>query len=230
MIALPEIAGATLLALVCSLDRAAVGQFMLHRPLVAAMVLGLWLHTPQTALFIGVITELCWLVWLPVGGSIPPDDTVIALAATFVAAQKAPAMDPAVAVLAFFCAIPGGMLAGRLEKRLRHFNGYAAKQLGPLMAQSERPLACLRRWHLRGILVFGAIALLSWLLTLGLSWALYPLVAPVLLPLFEALSPVVLLLLLVLASSAFLAALTWRYGWVLFALGFWSVTGLVYGI
>lgn len=74
-----------LVAVLCGLDRTAVLQLMLSRPIVAGPLTGLVLGSPLTGLQVGMLVELLWLGRLPVGASIPPDDTQIAVGGTFLA-------------------------------------------------------------------------------------------------------------------------------------------------
>ena len=60
---------------VCYLDRTAACQLMLHRPLVVATLMGAIFGNMAAGAQVGVILELFYLARLPVGASIPPDDT-----------------------------------------------------------------------------------------------------------------------------------------------------------
>jgi len=64
---------------VIALDRTAIFQVMLSRPIVAAPLIGLVLGDPLTGLKAGMVIELLWIVELPVGASIPPDETVVSI-------------------------------------------------------------------------------------------------------------------------------------------------------
>lgn len=56
-----------------ALDGAAVGQFLLSRPLVAASVAGLIAGDPLAGLLVGLLLELAHLVHLPLGGAQLPE-------------------------------------------------------------------------------------------------------------------------------------------------------------
>lgn len=60
---------------VCYLDRTAACQFMLHRPLIAASLAGAIFGNFFAGAQVGAVLELFYLARLPVGASIPPDDT-----------------------------------------------------------------------------------------------------------------------------------------------------------
>lgn len=54
-----------------TMDRMAVGQFSLSRPLFAAALLGYVLHCPAEGAFIGIIYELLFLRSIPAGSFVP---------------------------------------------------------------------------------------------------------------------------------------------------------------
>jgi mannose PTS system EIIC component len=63
------------------LDRTAAFQFLISRPLVSSTVTGLILGDVKTGLMIGLVLELLWLGTQPLGTALPPDDTIVAVAA-----------------------------------------------------------------------------------------------------------------------------------------------------
>ncbi|MBP2683380.1 MAG: phosphotransferase system sorbose-specific component, partial [Deltaproteobacteria bacterium] len=71
---------------VCYLDRTAACQLMLHRPLVAATLMGAIFGNFHAGAQVGIVLELIYLVHLPVGASLPPDDTGAAIFAGSAAA------------------------------------------------------------------------------------------------------------------------------------------------
>ena len=72
---------AGLVAMLTGLDRVALVQIMISRPLVAATLTGWVLGNPLIGMEIGMMLELLWLGRLPVGAAIPPDDTQVAVGA-----------------------------------------------------------------------------------------------------------------------------------------------------
>ena len=66
---------AGLLGGVCYLDRTAACQVMLHRPLVVATLMGAIFGNFVAGAQVGAVLELLYLARLPVGASVPPDDT-----------------------------------------------------------------------------------------------------------------------------------------------------------
>ncbi|GAB4228157.1 MAG: hypothetical protein OHK0028_01580 [Deltaproteobacteria bacterium] len=70
----------------CYLDRTAACQFMFHRPLVVASLAGAIFGNFPAGAQVGAVLELLYLARLPVGASIPPDDTGAAIFAGTAAA------------------------------------------------------------------------------------------------------------------------------------------------
>lgn len=70
---------------VISLDRTALGQFMVSEPIVAAPLMGWCLGDVHAGLVIGGIMEMLWVMDLPIGTFVPADATVAAAAATSIA-------------------------------------------------------------------------------------------------------------------------------------------------
>jgi len=61
------------------MDRVAVFQGMLHRPIVVSLVGGLILGALRESMMAGLLLEILWIARLPVGATVPPDDTTAAL-------------------------------------------------------------------------------------------------------------------------------------------------------
>jgi len=147
-------------ALVTGLDRMAAFQVMISRPLVAAPLTGLVLGDPLAGLTIGALLELLWLARIPVGASIPPDDTQIAVAATalclgFVGDVAGP-IPLAPIVLALMVAIPLGKIGELFDRMARHRNlnlVFKAEQ-----AVEEGAIRRAERCHLLGFVNFALAA------------------------------------------------------------------------
>ena len=77
---------AGLLGGLCYLDRTAACQVMLHRPLVVATLMGAIFGNFLAGAQVGTVLELLYLARLPVGASVPPDDTGAAIFAGSAAA------------------------------------------------------------------------------------------------------------------------------------------------
>lgn len=82
---------AALVGGILSLDRTAAFQVMVSRPIVAAPVVGYILGDAMTGLLIGGALELLFIGGSPVGGHIPPHETVMTILITAISliAQKA---------------------------------------------------------------------------------------------------------------------------------------------
>jgi len=110
---------------VIGLDRRAILQVMISNPLVAATLVGVWLGEPVLGLQVGAVISLLWLYELPVGASVPPDDTLIALVTAFLAVSLTAGGEvtvPAAAMVALLWATPFGILARRLDVAARRWN------------------------------------------------------------------------------------------------------------
>ena len=100
---------AALVSVFCGLDRMAVSQFMFSRPVVAGPLTGLFLGEPLVGLQVGMLVELLWLGRIPVGATIPPDDTQISVGGTFLALYAISAWSystPAAIALGLIIAMP----------------------------------------------------------------------------------------------------------------------------
>lgn len=113
----------TLAGALLSLDRVAFLQSLASRPLPTAVLAGLIVGEPQLGLTVGVALELVWLSRQPVGGSVPPDETLATLAA--VAAAHAAPMEwsgYARGAAGALIGLPYGLLGRRLDILARKAN------------------------------------------------------------------------------------------------------------
>lgn len=109
---------------ICYLDRTAALQVMLHRPLVAGSLAGALFGNFQAGAAVGAVLELMYIARLPVGASIPPDDTGAAIFVGAGAATAIPAGAPldfavvaALLLLSVACA-ESGKIADRFVRRV----------------------------------------------------------------------------------------------------------------
>ena len=108
---------------ICYLDRTAAFQVMLHRPLVVATVVGAIFGNLAAGAQGGAVLELFYLVRLPVGASIPPDDTGAAVfgGAAAAAASSSIGLEQgsfaAILLLSVLCA-ETGKYADRFVRRM----------------------------------------------------------------------------------------------------------------
>jgi PTS system mannose-specific IIC component len=156
---LSEYLAAGVLAVLLGLDRVALLQSMVSRPLVAAPLTGWVLGVPLAGLEVGTLLELLWLGRLPVGAAIPPDDTQVAVGATVLAltAQRMLGLQgmPLV-ILAVLAAIPLGMVGQLCERYAREANGRLGQKA--LVAAAAGDARRIEHLHLAGL---GNFALAS---------------------------------------------------------------------
>ncbi len=126
------------LAGLLGLDAVQAFQFLLARPAFVGPVLGLLNGCPLEGARIGILLELLYIDFIPVGGVVPPNGT--AAAAAGVLAYCAGGLAPS---LAFFIGLAAGVLYSPVEYRLR-----AARS--PWNARVEAEVSAgeitLRRW------------------------------------------------------------------------------------
>lgn len=168
-------------AVLTGLDRVALVQVMISRPLVAAPLTGLVLGNPLVGLEVGMLIELLWLGRLPVGAAIPPDDTQVAVGATVLALSVGHSLDLSgmpMVLLAVLIAIPLGKFGQVFDRLARHANDRLA--VSALDALTDGSSRGLERYHLFGLASF-ALANLATALVIVLigSFVLYS-VAPLL--------------------------------------------------
>ena len=139
----------------CGLDRTAAFQFMLARPIVAAPLTGVCLGDPMTGLLLGGLIELLWLGRLPMGAAIPPDDTQVAIGATFLAVVGGSlegVADPSFALLAVLVCLPLGKVGKHFDQWARYRNDQLVVRCEAVLARGE--LGQVEKLHLRGLLNF----------------------------------------------------------------------------
>jgi len=151
---------AGLVAMLTGLDRVALGQVMISRPLVAAPLTGLVLGNPLLGLEVGMLLELLWLGRLPVGAAIPPDDTQVAVGATVLAFSMGQMLDlvgmPMV-ILAVLVAIPLGKFGQIFDRLARNVNDRLA--VAGLKSLGNGNTNGLERRHLMGLISFAVSSL-----------------------------------------------------------------------
>lgn len=207
-----------LLGGVLALDRTALLQTMASRPLVGAALAGYLLGEPSLGLLSGVLLELLWLMDLPVGASVPPDETVSGVLAGVFAVAAPEAWSPeARAAAGVLLAVPAGFAGRWLDVAVRRWNG--GLFLGVARTQEEGGPIALGRAHWLGALrFFGAGAGATAAGAAAGSWALatwaggLPPTVPSALELVGSLLPV-------LGAAAVLAGLGLRRHGGVFAAG-----------
>ena len=119
---------ATLLGGLCYLDRTAACQIMLHRPLVVATLMGAVFGNLAAGAQVGAVLELLYLARLPVGASIPPDDTGAAVFAGTAAAVASSSigLDGGSYTALLLLSVPFAELGKVADRYVRKVNGRIA--------------------------------------------------------------------------------------------------------
>lgn len=157
---------------ICYLDRTPAFQVMLHRPLVVASVVGAIFGNLAAGAQVGAVLELLYIVRLPVGASIPPDDTGAAVfgGAAAASASSSIGLDPgsftAILLLSVLCA-EIGKVADRFVRRM---NGRIAKLTVDLLEGGDS--LAVEHGLMAGILLFGATGVVLTLLFSGIGVSL----------------------------------------------------------
>ncbi|MFK5926513.1 MAG: PTS sugar transporter subunit IIC [Desulfuromusa sp.] len=155
-----NLAFGALISLVCGLDRVALLQVMISRPIVAAPLTAFFLGEPLAGLQIGVMVELLWLARLPVGAAVPPDDTQVAIASSVLAVVMGQALDASGIELLLLCllvAIPLGKVGQYFDRYARQYNVRLIKQVDSALDRGSLLGAELQ--HLRGLTSFSLAAI-----------------------------------------------------------------------
>jgi mannose/fructose/N-acetylgalactosamine-specific phosphotransferase system component IIC len=129
------------------LDAVQAGQFLLSRPAFVGPLLG-WLNgCPLEGARLGILIELLYIDFIPVGGVVPPNGAAAAAAAVL---AHAGGLAPS---LAFFLGLGAGVAFSPVEYRLRA----ARSAWNPLVeAQVSGGVFALRSWLARAMLVENA--------------------------------------------------------------------------
>lgn len=166
-----------ILSVLLGLDRTAVLQCMISRPLVAAPLTGWLLGIPLAGFETGILLELLWLGRLPVGAFVPPDDTQVAVGATCLALTMEKLLDlhgmPAV-ILCVLVAIPLGKVGQYADTRAREANNRLAQIA--VLAAAAGDARRIERLHWCGLGPFALAALFTCTaIVAGGTLLLYPL-------------------------------------------------------
>lgn len=151
---------AGVLSMATGLDRVALLQFMISRPLVAGPLAGWAMGMPLIGLHVGILLELLWLGRLPVGAAIPPDDTQVAIGATVMAVTLERLLGihgMPVVILCVLMAIPLGKFGQWFDRLARNANDRLSQRAAVLADDGD--LGGLERLHLGGLLHFALASL-----------------------------------------------------------------------
>ncbi|MCL2102466.1 MAG: PTS sugar transporter subunit IIC [Syntrophorhabdaceae bacterium] len=202
---------------VCYLDRTAAFQLMLHRPIVVATLMGWIFGDFFAAAQVGLVLELIYLVHLPVGASLPPDDTGAAVFAGSAAAfiSRDPVIDGGCLTVLILLAVLCAELGRWIDALVRKVNGRIARIARSAVERGD--IKAVEQSLLAGLTLFGITGVLLSLLFSVAGVA----VSSFLLPLIGAdmrldLGALALILPLVGAASVFACGRTEKTAWVFF--------------
>jgi mannose/fructose/N-acetylgalactosamine-specific phosphotransferase system component IIC len=170
-----EILLAGMVALVTGLDRTALMQIMISRPIVAAPLTGLVLGDLPAGLAVGFLAELLWLTRIPVGAAIPPDDTQVAVGTTtlvVVCGSLWGYSGPGFVVLALLVAMPLGKAGQWLDHLARSQNSRLQKRAEQTLASGNGEQLELIHWQGVGHFAFAAVMTYLFIISFG-AVALY---------------------------------------------------------
>jgi PTS system mannose-specific IIC component len=199
--------GAGAVAVWAGLDRTAVLQVMLARPIVAAPLVGWVAGDAAAGLQVGLLVELLWLGRLPVGAAIPPDDTQIAVGSTALAvslASRVPLAGLPLLLLCVLVAMPLAKVGQLFDRRVRQRNGRLQAAAEAAVARGD--LAAAERCHWLGVLHFALASLATFAVIAGAGTVAVRLLAPLLASSLTPASGWLALLLPLLGAAAILAA------------------------
>ncbi|OQY19989.1 MAG: hypothetical protein B6I36_02690 [Desulfobacteraceae bacterium 4572_35.1] len=213
-----------IVSILAGLDRTAIASTTLCRPLVCAALLGFMLDIFTPALQLGIMLELLWLMRLPVGASVAPDDTQAALSAVVLIKLFLDEMPQHNWELVIFVALLVVVLAeaGKcFDVWARHINEHLFMRAQHYVELGR--CGFLAHIHYCGMLVFAASSLLSLGFTVAVSGALLSsgigYVDDIAL-MFPVRGPLIMLCFPVVGVAATLAVLRIRHSVVLFVSGF----------
>jgi mannose/fructose/N-acetylgalactosamine-specific phosphotransferase system component IIC len=207
-----------------ALDRTALLQSMASRPLVGATATGYVLGVPALGLLAGLLLELVWLMDLPVGSVVPPDETLSGILAAVFAAAATDAWSPeARAAAGVLLAVPAGILGRHVDVAVRRWNGGLLDRCTQALSEGRVPPLARCQW-LGGTRFFAAGFLVTVVGAVAGGWVVgalsrsLPVSVSAALELVEAALPV-------LGAGAVLAGIGVRRHGLLFAAGVFAGIG-----
>lgn len=207
-----------------NLDRVAFLQSMASRPLPAAALAGLLAGEPGLGLVTGLYMELVWLSRLPVGGAVPPDDTLASLAAVLAASALPPGWHVgARAAAGVLVGLPYGLMGRRLDLLARARNERLLHEVRASLARGDDRAP--GRAQMRGALNFLAAGSVGAAIAALTAKPLGALIFGALPSGAEGAMEIMAFLLPVVGAGTILASIAGRTPKVLFAAG--GLTGLL---
>lgn len=210
---------------ICYLDRTAAFQLMLHRPLVVASLVGAAFGNLAAGAQVGAILELLYIARLPVGASVPPDDTGAAVFAGAAAATTASSvgLDAGSFTVILLMSVPCAEVGKLADRSVRRVNGRIARLAIESVERGD--IQAVEYGLLAGVLLFALAGVALSILFSGLGVALSRLVMPLVGPASRSHFAILLPLIPLLgAASVFSSSRTERT-----APAFYLTMALVFG-
>ena len=201
----------------------AISQFMLARPIVAGPLAGLFMGQPFVGLMVGMLTELLWLGRLPVGATIPPDDTQIAVGGTFLAVYAQTMWnypEPVNIALGLLVALPLAKSGQLFDHMARRANDALGRRVDRFLQAGEVNIAI--NSHLLGIGHFALSALCTFVVVAGVGSLICFALAPIVAPYFEPAGYWLLLVFPLVGSAMVLRSIRINHSGTLFSASFVS--------
>ncbi len=161
------------------LDRTAAFQFLISRPLVSSTVMGLLLGDLRTGLLIGMVLELLWIGMQPLGTALPPDDTIVAVAApaaAIIAGRLLGGIGTPLIGLSVLISLPLSAVGRLVDIELRRLNRVFLRNAKK--AAREGDIGGVERQSIWGLLsfflFFSLFSLLGILFVWLSTWLIYP--------------------------------------------------------
>jgi PTS system mannose-specific IIC component len=204
---------AALLGGIAYLDRTAALQLMLHRPLVVATVMGAVFGNLAAGAQVGAVLELLYISRLPVGASVPPDDTGAAVfaGAAAAAASTSLGLDAGSYTFLILLSVPCAEIGKYADRFVRRVNGRIAHLTMETVDRGDS--RAVEHGLMAGFLLYAAVGMLLTLLFAGVGVAaatsLLPRFGPASRAQFSVLLPLIPLL---GAASVFSCSRTERTG------------------
>ncbi len=204
---------AALLGVVAYLDRTAAFQLMLHRPLVVATAMGAIFGNVAAGAQVGAVLELLYITRLPVGASVPPDDTGAAMFAGAAAAASSTALglDAGSYTFIMLLSVPFAEAGKFADRFVRRVNGRIAHLAMETVERGDT--RAVEHGLMAGLLLYAVVGMLLTLAFtgagIGVAKALLPRLGPASRADFSILLP---LIPLVGAASVFSCSRTEQTG------------------
>ncbi|GAB4364014.1 MAG: PTS sugar transporter subunit IIC [Deltaproteobacteria bacterium] len=169
---------AALVGGICYLDRTAAFQVMLHRPLPVASAVGAVFGDLAAGAQVGAVLELLYIARLPVGASIPPDDTGAAVfgGAAAAIASSSIGLDGGSFTSILLLSVPCAELGKYADRFVRRVNGRIARLTVDSVERGDSE--AVRHGLLAGLALFAVTGLLLSLFFAGLGVSLSEFLLP----------------------------------------------------